>query len=282
MAVVLLFVLGSQIFFADKARGQEPELITKGGSRVSKVAPGESLPVNVKMMNFGIGERVDVTIHYKVLNNENRIMIHETETVAVETTASYERDVLIPEDFPSGRYTVQSEIEYDGQMVPAVSQFQFSVENKLLGFFLSDLIFYSVVVVVTIGVVLFLIHLVARGRRNRLDPPEYSDVNRKERIFYEIISDMIMQMRYKEGERAVMLAQGIEGLDIDQDSCKVLKIEKDPVEIITLLMIKYEKTFGRKGAEKISQKVKKKTRGKDKSLDKNLKMIKKYFSKLNT
>lgn len=277
--IVFLFLVISAVSTGEvKAQKKLGDIKTEGDGLVSRVAPGESLPISVKLMNFGEGRTVDVIISYKILNEGDEVVIHEKETVAVETTATHKRKIAIPHDLPTGEYTAISEIEYKGQKVPAVSQFQFTVENKIWGLFVSQFIVYGLVVVITAIVAILLGRYVIKERKRRFGPHKYSDVEREKRIYYELISDMIMQMRYREGDKAVDLAKQVEGLDIDEDSCRVLNIEKDPAEIIALLMIQYEKNFGKKKTNFVSQKVNKKKPPQDKSLDKNIEMIKKYFS----
>ena len=264
----------------NKAQGKKKmgDIKTEGAGLVSKVAPGETLPISVKLMNFGEGETVDVIINYKILNAQDELVKHEKETVAVETTASYTRKIPLPPDLPSGEYTAISEIQYKGQKVPAVSQFQFTVEKKIFGIFVSEFILYSVITLILVVGVIFLMRYIDKERKRRFSPHKYSDVKKGERIYYELIGDMIMQMRYREGDKAVELAKEVEGLEIDEDSCRVLNIDKDPAEIIALLMIEYEKNFGKKKADFISQKVNQKKPNTDKGLNKNIEMIKKYFS----
>lgn len=276
---ILVPVLGAGFVFAGSAQAQDSATIkTEGTRRVSRVAPGESLPMTVKLMNFGEGERVDVTVHYNVVDPLGRVMIHETETVAVETTASFKRDIPIPPNFPTGQYTAYSQIEYRGQKVPAKSQFQFTVENKFWGLFISDFIQYALITVIVAILALIATRFVVKERRKRFAPHKYSNVKKENRIYYELISDMIMQMRYREGDEAIELAQDIEGLKIEEDTGRVLEINKDPAEIITLLMIQYEKNFGRKKANQISKHMsRKKPQNKD-TLNKNLEMINKYFN----
>lgn len=280
---VLGFIVFFLFFSASGALGQgvtesdETRIETEGAGMVSRVAPGESLPMSVKLLNFGEGEKVDVTIHYKIFDKEEELMIHETETVAVETTASFERDIPIPDNFPTGRYTAYSEIEYKGQKVPAVSQFQFTVENEFWGIFISDLILYTVITLVVAVLVIIATRFVIKERKRRFAPHTYSDVKKEDRIYYELMSDMIMQMRYREGDKAVELAKEIDGLEIDEDTGRIKNISKDPAEIITLLMIQYQKNFGKKKADVVSKKVNKKAPKEDEAIDKNLEMIRKYF-----
>jgi hypothetical protein len=106
-------------------------------------------------------------------------------------------------------------------------------------------------------------------------PHEYSDIPAPERLFYEIISDTIMQMRYRVGDRAIAIARSVDGLVIDEEG-RVLKINKDPAEIAALLILKYENSLG----EKVSfapRKANEEARRRLAPVDENLALIKKYF-----
>ena len=266
------------LFFNAYAQAQNnKDFQTEGKALVSRVAPGETLPIQVKLMNFGDGEKVDVTINYKILNPLGKLVIHEKETVAVQTTASYIRDIKIPEHFSEGKYTSVTEIEYNGQKVPATSQFQFSIEKKVLGIFLSRFIVYVIIGIVLAVILILAGRFIRRRRRSRFEAHDYSKIKKEERVFYELIGDMIMQMRYQKGRRAIELAQKVEGLVVEDGTGKVLDINKDPAEIVTLLMIYYKKEFGKK-ADFLSKRIDKESGSKDPEVNKNISMIKKYFS----
>lgn len=254
----------------------EAELKTSGGSLISKVAPGEFLPVSVKLLNFGSGRRVDVTIDYNIFSNGN-VILTEQETVAVETTASFVKLIQIPLDMQPGKYTARSSIVYKDQVVPATAQFQFTVEKKIAGIFISQFIVYSVItLLVGTGFSVVSRMIIKKRRTGRLIPHDYSKVEKDERIFYEIISDTIGQMRFRAGDDALEIAQNIPGLKIDGETGKVLDIERNPAKIIALLVLRYETLLGRKvsfAPRKKGQKAEEKLA----SAKKNVEVVRKYF-----
>ena len=268
------------IGFSPYVIAQEPEtgeVKTSGEGLISRVAPGEFLPISVKLANFGGGRRVDVTIDYQILDSSNVVVLTETETVAVETTASYVKIIQIPHDLPPGRYTAFSNIIYEGQEVPATAQFQFTVEKKIAGIFVSQFTLYSVItILISIAFVVVSRLIIKRRRASRLIPHDYSDVPKQDRMFYEIISDIIMQMRYRVGEKALDIAKNIGDLVHNEKNGKVLEIKKSPAKIIALLVLQYEKHLG----EKISFAVRKpgeETEGRLATVEKNLIVVRKYF-----
>ncbi len=212
---------------------------------VEKVAAGELLPVSVKLSNFGGGKSVDVLIQYEIFSDKGEKIYSTNETVAVETTANFVKIIQIPYGTAPGTYTAKTSIIYDGQLVPATTQFNFKVERKILGLFESAFFLYGgITIFVSIFMVLF-VHLLTRhNRKVRSSPIDYFDIPRNERTFYEILSDVIMEMRERVGDKAIDIAAGVEGLKIDKKSGRVLSLSRDPAKIISDLVSAYEKLLG--------------------------------------
>ena len=273
--IILTFWCNLWILAADtKTSGVE----TSSGRLVSRVAPGEFLPISVKLINFGQGQTVDVNVDYQILNSNNIVVLSNSETVAVETTASYVKNIQIPFDLPSGKYSALSSITYGGQLVPATSKFEFTVERKIAGIFVSQFILYGAVTIL-VGIAFAVLgRLIIKRRVSRGALLEYPQVPKQDRLFYEIISDTISQMRSRKGDQAIQIAQRIDGLVINEENGRVLKINKDPAEIVALLVLQYERTFGGKmglSPRDSDQEARKRLS----AVEKNLDIIKKNFSK---
>jgi len=280
-ALVSLVLITLAIWCNFQILAAEPktnEMETGSGRLVSKVAPGEFLPISVKLINFGEGRRVDVDVDYQILNSNNVVVFSQSETVAVETTASFVKNIQIPLDLPSGKYIASSKITYEGQEVPATSKFEFSVERKIAGIFVSQFILYGTVTILVGIAFAVLSRLIIKRRASRSNPHEYSDVPKEERLFYEIISDIIMQMRSHKGDQAIQIAGKIDGLVINEENGRVLKINKDPAEIVALLILQYQKSFGKKMVFS-PRESDKETKELLRPVEKNLDIIKKYFNK---
>jgi len=270
LATILIAVFGFATVHA-------AEVQTSSGNLVTRVAPGELLPVAVKLTNFGGGSRVDVTIDYRILNEKGEAVITEKETVAVETTASYIKVIQIPRDIAPGNYTAESSIVYQGQKVPATASYQFTIERKILGLFETQFIIYGIITFfVGIASVIASRLIKKKLRVSRIAPHEYTDIPKEERIFYEIVSDIIAQMRQRVGDKALDIAKSIDDLEIDENSGRVLKIKKSPAKIIALLILKYEKTLGKKVSFSFPR-PNDKTKDHLAAVEKNLVVIRKYF-----
>jgi hypothetical protein len=90
--------------------------------------------------------------------------------------------------------------------------------------------------------------LVRRRRNVRLVPLDYSYIPSDKRIFYEILSDTITQMRQHAGDKALVIASNIEGLEIEKITGRVLAINGSPSKIIATLVSEYERVLGKKSS----------------------------------
>lgn len=250
---------------------------TTGAVAQSHFAPGDFLPISVKLLNFGSDRRVDVSITYRVLDLFDNEVVNSVETVAVETTASFIKLLQLPKSLQPGHYVASASILYSGQEFPATAQFEFLVRRKFAGYFLSEWLIYGAIIVF-LGLLAFLFgRSIFRKKVSAYSGSlDYSGVPKNDRVFYEIISDVIGQMRYRVGDRALEIARDIEGLEINEDTGQILKITKNPAKIVAILILKYENELGEKVSFALRQ-IEDKSGADVKSLDKNLVVIRKYF-----
>lgn len=223
----------------------------------SRIAPGEFLPVSVKLVNFGSEKRTDALVDYKIFSNADK-EIHlqkeiysQSETVAVETTASFVKRIQLPYDLSPGLYLLVTVIHYPYQKEPAISKTPFLVENKIGGVFKSDLMLYSVFLLLVLAVVILIAVLVTYtlGRYKRGRAPVFFDYNNKPKdqvIYYEILSNVITQMRLKIGDEALKVAKAIPDLDIDEKTGMIINIKQDPSKIVASLIARFEELTGQR------------------------------------
>jgi hypothetical protein len=222
-------------------------VVTTGVALTSKIAPGESLPLAVKLVNIsGNSNKVDVVVTYTILDPKNAIIYRSAETVAVETTASFVKSIPIPKSALPGQYRAESSILYPGQTSPATSQFPFTVERKIFGFFQSSLYLYIGILIV-VGVLAGVAgRFWIRRRVARTGPIDYSNVPAGTRVFYELISDTVMGMRQEVGERALEIAKHTIGMTIDERTGRILSLTGKPSKVIADLVSEYEKVLGKR------------------------------------
>ncbi len=222
----------------------------------NRIAPGEFLPVSVKLINFGSQKRVDVVVDYKILDSNGEEIISESETVAVETTASFIKRIQIHYTLKPGFYTLVTVLNYPYQEYPAISKFPFLVEEKIGGFFKSDLIFYAIFIVLIILAAIFITYLFTKRKRGyNIINYDYNDKPKNEIIYYEMLSDIITQMRLHIGDDALEIANNIEDLEINNKNGLIINIKKDPAKIVALLISRYEKLLGQPISFRVSKKI---------------------------
>ncbi len=221
------------------------EFSSASESSGSKFAPGEFLPLSIKLVNFGSLQRVDVAMDYSIFDNTNTRVHSERETLAVDTTASFVKRIQLPFVLKPGVYTAVTSLRYPDQKQPAVSKFPFQVEPKIGGVFRSDLLFYALIFVLTLVVIWSLLYLLMRRNSRHQAVFDYSDKPQPETIYYEMLSNIIAQMRLHSGDEALALALNIPDLDIDAKTGRIINIKQDPAKIMALLVARYEKLTGR-------------------------------------
>lgn len=214
----------------------------------NRLAPGELLPVSIKLINFGSQKRVDVIVTYSIFDASDNKIYSESETVAVDTTASFVKRIQLPYTIKPGMYALKSSIQYPYQEAPAVSSFPFKIEKKIGSFFISDIILYGLILAALLlaGFALMYLVIFFTGKKPRVRLHDYSDKPKDQIIYYEMLSDTIMQMRLRVGDAAVDIATNIDGLEIDEKTGRVLNIADDPAKIIAVLVSEYEKKLGKK------------------------------------
>ena len=250
LAIVVFLAVGISPSVHADATGSlaNPQGVTTSSAGLAaKVAPGELLPISIKLSNFGGGGRIDVLVQYGIYASNGKKIYSADETVAVATTNNYVKALQIPPGTAAGTYTVKTSITYAGQVVPAESEFTFQVEPRILGLFRGEFIMYSGVTILTSALVVMIgVSLIKRRRTTRLAPLDYSNIPSEQRVFYELISDTVMSMRQKVGDKALEIAIHTQGLAIDKRTGRILKLSDSPSKVIADLVSNYERVLGKK------------------------------------
>jgi len=92
---------------------------------------GKPVVFTAKVLNLANDKRVDVTLKYYVIDSKENVIFTKSETLAVETQASFVREVKLAQDTSIGDYTIKAEIIYN-EMEEAESQDSFKItkDNK--------------------------------------------------------------------------------------------------------------------------------------------------------
>jgi hypothetical protein len=245
---LVVFLLLGHISAATRIAQADTNPIHSVGKIASqRIAPGEDLTVQIQLANFGTpDERVDVTLLYSIVETETEeIVLEKKETVAVQTTASFIREIEIPSDFSPGTYYLELDVQYRDQKFPAVSKTQFSVVNPFLGLFIRD--WQAIVLfVVSFSVIIFLLWWARRRQPSDLSR-DYSHIPKDERIFYEIMHDVVQAIHFHVGDSSIQeIVENIDGLVLDDDLFHIKTVEGSVETVLSNLLKEYEDISGKK------------------------------------
>lgn len=243
------------------------------GDQYMEVLGGDRLYFEIDIKYPENTRRKDLRLEYQIIE-DGEIIASEKVLRAIETQASFLDYIAVPRGAKNGIKELKVIItDYQELNQEVFATFRvLKIKNK------TETYFYSAgfALFAAIFAITQIVLIKRKIRISRLAPHEYSEIPREERIFYEITSDIIMQMRSRHGDKAMGIAKDIEGLVIDDSSGRVIRIKKSPAKIIALLILKYEKMLG--------QRVSFMLRGQDDDMknrlaavDKNLVVVRKYF-----
>ena len=117
------------------------------------ISPGEEVSGEISLYNLAGTGKVDVLVEYTILNKNGDEILHEQETIAVETSTSFVRSFKLPEGVGSGKYFLYIKTTYNGLVASASSQFNVGFIPPLT---LSEQILFIVIgVLIILALILF-------------------------------------------------------------------------------------------------------------------------------
>ena len=209
------------------------------------IIPGGSLPVSIQLLNFGTpGEKVDVSLNFMIRDASNEIILSRTETVAVQTTASFTRHFQLPKSLDPGTYILSLDILHRNMKFPAIAEQQFIVERVILGYSLSR--WYAALLLIFVPF-LFIFIIWKRKQNFQSVKRDYDHVPQYDRTNYEIIHDIINAIHYHVGDAHMHdIVSHIPGLTLNTSDSHIKEIT-GPIEIVVSQLIhEYERITGKK------------------------------------
>jgi len=94
------------------------------------IKPGENLQAQIDLLQAGIKEKMDVTLHYIIKDFEGVVHVEESETIMVYDKKSFGKE-FHTEELPLGDYVLGVELVYPGGVAVASSNFKVSEGFKL-------------------------------------------------------------------------------------------------------------------------------------------------------
>jgi|GEM_PF-2513490 len=94
--------------------------------------PGETINFQIYVTNMGSTQKFDYTIKYLVVDDTGKVITRKEETLAVQTTASVNRNIQLPKSILPGKYYLQAISDYGNKQAKSVSEFEVvqKVEEK--------------------------------------------------------------------------------------------------------------------------------------------------------
>src|SRR3989344_4885220 len=137
-----------------------------------KIIPGENLVSEIRLFNFGIIQRADVVIDYILKDYFGNEVPLSSESLAIETQASFVSNLAIPEDAKYGKYVLYVRASYNDQVASASDNFEI-VEFKVSS---REKIFIVAIIFIMIAVSMIMYLSISKKEKNS------SDVKRKIKI----------------------------------------------------------------------------------------------------
>ncbi len=126
------------------------DMIIEIPNSFKKTAIGDEMVANIKIVNNGYIDIVDVTIQYSIIDMDNNTIIAKEETLAVGRTKTINRRLRIPSDAKPGRYILYGKITYEGRIATASDFFEI-VEKK------GELLDLQVMILAAVSIILIIV-----------------------------------------------------------------------------------------------------------------------------
>lgn len=86
--------------------------------------PGETINFQIYVTNMGSTQKFDYTIKYLIVDDTGKIITRKEETLAVQTTASVNRNIQLPQNIQPGKYYLQAISDYGNKQAKSTSEFE--------------------------------------------------------------------------------------------------------------------------------------------------------------
>lgn len=107
----------------------------------SEVYPGSKILFTTRLLNFENNGRRDVTLECSLLDSNDHTILKKSETLAIETQASFVGDILIPSDTKEGVYYIRVVLVESKDKISSKEPFKVVKEKE------SNMSFYSLTII---------------------------------------------------------------------------------------------------------------------------------------
>jgi len=116
-----------------------------------QIVPGGYVIANIELFNVGRIGHVDVKVEYEIRDEDNKLILAESETVGVETRASFWKEFNLAQDTRYGTYILYVKAVYNGNTASASAWFEIIGElplktERMLYFIVISIIFILAII----------------------------------------------------------------------------------------------------------------------------------------
>ncbi len=127
-------------------------------NKYKRIMPGKEILSEIKIYNMGETGRVDIEIEYIIKDENNNILIKESETIAVETQASFMQKITIPENTKYGKYFFYVKAIYNSKIASSSTSFEVVKEEISQKEKIYIGVILVLIIVISMGIYVYLKH----------------------------------------------------------------------------------------------------------------------------
>ncbi len=132
--------------------------------RFKAVSAGDDIAATVTIFNLGSPGRVDAKIVYLLKDLENNVILESSELVAIETRASFLKNIHVPEYLKPGKYVLSAEVHYDGTVGISSDTFTIVKRSDARNIFLILAIILCIILFIALLTWFFIHHYREKAR----------------------------------------------------------------------------------------------------------------------
>lgn len=116
---------------------------------------GDDLNFYLTLFNLGDVGKVDVKVVYSIKDFEGNVFFTKEDIVAVETQASFLRNVKLPSSLKSGMYAITAQTRYDGSIGTSSDTFTIK-ESKFISLYKPYLLAFIILIIIIVIIIIVL------------------------------------------------------------------------------------------------------------------------------
>lgn len=116
------------------------------------VLPGEEISAQIELYNLGHTDRLDVFLDYIIKDSDGNEVIQEHDSMAIETSANFVKNIQLPKDLAYGKYVFYVRVNYDDKIASASAWFNV---NRMFGAFYKNSYIFIIFLIIVVILLIF-------------------------------------------------------------------------------------------------------------------------------